>query len=76
MLKALAIAVLLLMPSAASAATVEDVDKSISHLLGDPAAFHDAFVAIQQAVDHNRLLETARDCGFPVIGLTIFPLHS
>lgn len=24
----------------------------------------------------NRLLETARDCGFPVIGVTIFPLHS
>jgi hypothetical protein len=53
MLKALAIAALLLMPTAAFAATVEDVDKSISDLLGDPAAFHDAFIAIQQAVEDD-----------------------
>ena len=66
MLKALAIAVLLLMPSAASAATVEDVDKSISDLLGDPAAFHDAFVAIQQAVEDDDPDALAEWVQFPI----------
>jgi hypothetical protein len=66
MLKALALAVLLLLPSAAFAGTVEDVDKSISDLLGDPAAFHDAFVAIQQAVEGDDPDALAEWVQFPI----------
>ena len=66
MLKALALTVLLLLPSAAFAGTVEDVDKSISDLLGDPAAFHDAFVAIQQAVEGDDPDALAEWVQFPI----------
>jgi len=66
MLKALALTVLLLLPSAAFAGTVEDVDKSISDLLGDPAAFHDAFVAIQQAVEDDDPDALAEWVQFPI----------
>ena len=66
MLKALAVTVLLLLPSAAFAGTVEDVDKSISDLLGDPAAFHDAFVAIQQAVEGDDPDALAEWVQFPI----------
>jgi len=66
MLKALALTVLLLLPSAAFAGTVEDVDKSISDLLGDPAAFHDAFVAIQQAVEDEDSDALAEWVQFPI----------
>jgi len=66
MLKALALTVLLLLPSAAFAGTVEDVDKSINDLLGDPAAFHDAFVAIQQAVEGDDPDALAEWVQFPI----------
>ena len=66
MLKALALTVLLLLPSAAFAGTVEDVDKSISDLLGDPAAFHGAFVAIQQAVEDDDPDALAEWVQFPI----------
>jgi hypothetical protein len=66
MLKAVAVAVLLLVPSAAFAATVEEVDKSISDLLGDPAAFHDAFIAIQQAVEDDDPDALAEWVQFPI----------
>jgi len=66
MLKALALTVLLLLPSAAFAGTVEDVDKSISDLLGDPAAFHDAFEAIQQAVEDDDPDALAEWVQFPI----------
>ena len=66
MFKTLAIAALMLMPTAASAATVEDVDKSISDLLGDPAAFHDAFIAIQQAVEDDDPDALAQWVQFPI----------
>ena len=66
MLKALAVVALLLVPNAASAATVEEVDKSISDLLGDPAAFHDAFIAIQQAVENDDPDALAEWVQFPI----------
>lgn len=66
MLKVLATALLLLTPGVASAATVEDVDKSINDLLGDPAAFHDAFIAIQQAVEDDDPDALAQWVQFPI----------
>lgn len=66
MLKVLAIALLLLTPGVAFAATVEDVDKSINDLLGDPAAFHDAFIAIQQAVEDDDPDALAQWVQFPI----------
>lgn len=66
MLKALAILALVLAPTTALAASVEDVDKSISDLLGDPAAFHDAFIAIQQAVEDDDPDALAEWVQFPI----------
>lgn len=66
MFKALVCAALLLVPTAALAGTVEDVDKSISDLLGDPAAFHDAVVAIQQAVEDDDPGALAEWVQFPI----------
>jgi len=66
MLKALAVVVLCLVPGAAFAATVEDVDKSISDLLGDPAAFHDAFIAIQQEGENDDADALAEWVQFPI----------
>ena len=66
MLKSLAIVALMLAPTPALSATVEDVDKSISDLLGDPAAFHDAFIAIQQAVEDDDPDALAEWVQFPI----------
>ena len=66
MFKALVILALLLTPTAAFAASVEDVDKSISNLLGDPAAFHDAFIAIQQAIEDDDPDALAEWVQFPI----------
>src|SRR3569832_1343657 len=66
MRKTLAIVALMLAPTSALAATVEDVDKSISDLLGDPAAFHDAFIAIQQAVEDDDPDALAEWVQFPI----------
>jgi len=66
MLKVLALAAVLLTPTVVFAGTVEDVDKSISDLLGDPAAFHDAFIAIQQAVEDDDPDALAEWVQFPI----------
>src|SRR3569833_121764 len=66
MLKSLAIVALMLAPTPALSATEEDVDKSISDLLGDPAAFHDAFIAIQQAVEDDDPDALAEWVQFPI----------
>jgi hypothetical protein len=66
MFRALVILALLLAPAAAFAASVEDVDKSISDLLGDPAAFHDAFIAIQQAIEDDDPDALAEWVQFPI----------
>ena len=66
MLKALALAVLLLAPTAAFAGTVAEVDQAITDNLGDPAAFHDAFAAIQAAVNDNDPAALAAWVAFPI----------
>ena len=66
MLKFLAITALMLVPTTALAATVEEVDQAITDNLGDPAAFHDAFVAIQQAVESDDPDALAEWVQFPI----------
>lgn len=66
MLKAFAVALLLLTATPVFAATETDVDQSISDNLGDPAAFHEAFDAIQQAVSDDDAAALADYVAFPI----------
>ncbi len=66
MLKAVALALLLLAPTAAFAGTTEAVDQAITDNLGDPAGFHEAFDAIQQAVNDDDAAALADWVAFPI----------
>lgn len=66
MLKIAALALLMLLPNTAFAATVEEVDQAISDNLGDPAAYHEAFDALQQAVAADDPAEIAKWVQFPI----------
>ena len=66
MLKAVALALLLLAPTAAFAGTTEAVDQAITDNLGDPAGFHEAFEAIQQAVADDDAAALADWVQFPI----------
>ena len=66
MLKAVSLALLLLLATPAFAGTAEEVDQAISANLGDPAAFHEAFDAIQQAVGDDDAAALAEWVQFPI----------
>lgn len=66
MLKAIALALLLLVPTTAFAGTLAAVDQAITDNLGDPAQFQVAFDAIQQAVVDDDPEALAEWVSFPI----------
>ena len=66
MLKAIALALLLLAPTTAFAATRAAVEQAIEDNLGAPDVYEEAFDAIQQAVVDNDAARLAQWVSFPI----------
>ena len=66
MLKPALLALLLLLPLPAMAASVAEVDQRIADVLGDPGAFHEAFDAIQQALAEDDAEALAKWVEYPL----------